>query len=99
MADDFETEIIDGKKVLIKYHGSEQNIIIPDGIEIIGDDAFFMNSSLSSVHIPETVTTIGESAFYCCYNLTVLNLPEGIKVIGTQAFRGTLLTNIKIPRG
>lgn len=40
MVNDFDIEIHDGKKTLIKYHGHEQNVILPPDTEVIGVEAF-----------------------------------------------------------
>lgn len=57
------------------------NAVIPDdgSIEIIGDNAFDSNMSITDMVIPEGVTTIGYSALRGCHNLTRLVLPTTLK--------------------
>lgn len=43
---------------------------IPNSVTIIGYEAFYGRSSLTSITIPDSVTSIGTSAFYRCGNLT-----------------------------
>ncbi len=43
-----------------------KNTIIPNGVEAIGENAFYTCSELTTITIPETVTSIGESAFRGC---------------------------------
>lgn len=45
-------------------------VIIEDGIEIIGDNAFERCSELTRIVIPESVKVIGNYAFYSCDKLT-----------------------------
>ena len=98
MDHDFEIEIRDGVKTLRKYHGNEQNLTIPDGINTIDWFAFVNNSSFSSVHIPGSVTKLGRETFKLCQNLTSVVIAEGVKIIGDHAFYGcTSLTRVNIP--
>ena len=57
--------------VLIKYKGSEEAVVIPDGVTEIGDRAFACCMNLQYVTLPESVTYIGEDAFSECENLTI----------------------------
>lgn len=47
----------------------DENVEIPEGIEIIEDEAFANNSILSVVIFPTTIKRIGDHAFYNCGNL------------------------------
>ena len=58
MSQDFEIEVLSGGKTLIKYHGNEKEVVIPDGIEIIGGDAFTRNENVINIQIPPTVRQI-----------------------------------------
>ena len=73
---------------------------IPQGIESIGDWAFYKCSGLTSVTIPDSVTSIGEKAFYKCSGLTGITIPDGVTSIGSGTFYGcTSLTSVTIPDG
>ena len=70
------------------------------GTTIIGSNAFYKCSSLTSINIPERVTGIGNSAFNSCYSLTSISLPEGVTNIGSSAFNScSSLTSISLPEG
>ena len=71
---------------------------IPQGILLIGDGAFGLCSSLTSVTIPDSVTAIGDSAFALCGSLTGLTIPDSVTAIGDYAFEGCKsLTSMTIP--
>ena len=73
-------------------------ITLPDGLESIGDKAFYSCSSLTAIDIPSSVTSIGEEAFRSCTSLKDVTLPDGLESIGSYAFRDcTSLTAIEIP--
>ena len=63
--------------------------IIPDGIRVIGDYAFYQNEEVRSVTIPEGVAYIGISAFNQCDSLTSVDFPQGLVSVGDYAFAGS----------
>ena len=74
------------------------SIAIPDGVTIIGENAFRNCKSLTSIIIPDGVTIIGEFAFYNCSSLTNVTIGNGVTSIGARAFDGCIkLTSITIP--
>ena len=90
--------------VLVKYHGKEDYIMIPDGITRIGEYAFCDRKNLCTgimqikgVYIPEGVVSIGYSAFRNCYNLERVSLPESLVRIESFAFRNTRIKEIAFP--
>jgi len=73
-------------------------VVMPKGVNVIGESAFYGCSSLTSVTIPEGVRAIGESAFQGCSSLTSITIPEGVRAIGGSAFQGcSSLTSVTIP--
>lgn len=76
---------------------SEVNLVIPDSVEYIGDDAFFNCSSLTSVTFGDNVKSIGESAFDGSGLMGRLVLPKSITRIEAYAFRNVLCDEIEIP--
>ena len=84
MANEFEIE----NGILKKYHGSAADVVIPDGVTIVGEGAFFGCKSLTSVVIPDGVTTIGYAAFNTCTSLTSVVIPDSVTIIKSCAFYG-----------
>ena len=71
---------------------------IPDGITMIGDDAFNRIDGLGTVIIPESVSEIGNNAFASC-GITSITIPGGVTRIGNGAFWSCEnLTSIIIPK-
>ena len=77
----------DGALVVRKYRGKAQDVVIPDGVNVIGSEAFYCKA-LTSVTLPATVTTIEEDAFGGCEALTEIAIPAGVTEIGDRAFQG-----------
>lgn len=59
---------------------SLEHVILPSGLETIGQYAF-VKSGLKSIDIPENVTTIGTYAFHSCVNLKTLYIPSSVTSI------------------
>ena len=85
-----ETDFVlqDGK--LTQYHGTEADVVIPEGVVIIGADVFKGNASIKTVTFPATVTTIERGAFQDSSLQSVI-LNEGLQKIDNNAFRKTPL--------
>ena len=54
---------------LEKYTGKDADVLIPEGIDEIGEEAFFKNKYLETVSVPESVYMLGIKSFYSCANL------------------------------
>ena len=77
---------------MVTYGDKEYSVIR------IGESAFSLCSSLTSVIIPEGVTSIGCDAFMECSFLTDITIPESVTSIERDAFRGCWsLTSITLP--
>ena len=89
----------DGKR-LIAYWGKENVVNVPQGVESIGNKAFYECYALTSITLPQRVESIGDSAFSNCHALTSITLPQGVKSIGDYAFSSCkALTSITLPQG
>ena len=84
--------------ILIKYHGEDDEVIVPDGVIKIGSEAFENNVNLRSIDLSESVVSIGRFAFFGCKSLVSVNLPNSLKTIEEKAFRDcTNLFDITLP--
>lgn len=73
------------------------SIILPEGIEKIGEGAFEACEYLKTISLPDSVREIGASAFTES-GLERIHLPEGVLVIGDWAFaRCAKLDFVNIP--
>ena len=87
-------------KTLVQYPAgkSGNTYAIPSGVTGIGDYAFSVCNSLTSVTIPDSVTSIGYAAFFGCQSLTSVTIPDSVTGIGDYAFSVcNSLTSVTIP--
>ena len=72
--DDFEENSMDdfliSGDILVAYKGNLPEVVIPDGVRVIAEEAFRNHTELKKVHLPASVMDIGNDAF-----------PEGIEII------------------
>ena len=61
---------------------------IRKGVKVIGNRAFFLCNSLTSINIPNSVTTIGVGAFCGCRSLTSITIPSSVVIIIGNSFYG-----------
>jgi len=69
-----------------------------EGVQKIGDRAFYNCTSLESITVPSTVTEIGYNAFLRCCNLREVTLNDGLQKIRDGSFsKCTSLESTKLP--
>jgi hypothetical protein len=69
-----------------KYNGTDEKVVVPDGVNIISTEAFKGNKSVKSVILPNTVTHIQPLAFFDCSSLEKIVLSDNLKYIHDGAF-------------
>ena len=80
---------------ITNYLGTDTSVVIPDTINIdgedipvttIGDNVFNNNDTITSATIGNNLTIIGSRAFYDCDSLTSITIPDSVTSIGYYAF-------------
>ena len=65
--DDFEENSMDdfliSGDILVAYKGNLPEVVIPNGVRVIAEEAFRNHTELKKVHLPASVTDIGNDAF------------------------------------
>ena len=70
------------KTVADVFYADEQveEVVISEGVQQIGDSAFFGCAALERVEVPDSVKKIGDWAFYGCPKLRDVTIPDGADV-------------------
>ncbi|MCL2151872.1 MAG: leucine-rich repeat domain-containing protein [Oscillospiraceae bacterium] len=76
----------DKTRLVVFPAGKSGSYVIPYGVTIIDDSAFYNCVGLTSVIIPNSVTAIADYAFNYCSSLTSITIPSNVKSIGNFAF-------------
>lgn len=76
------------------------SVIIPEGITVILDNAFYKCREIKSVSFPASIKYLGNGAFKECSGLESVVLPDSIKAIGPWTFKDcSSLTSVILPSG
>ena len=94
--------VVDGRKVKgvgkAAFVGTKvTDVVIPEGVETIGEGAFSNCTTLVSAKLPTTLTRIDKKAFYGCLVLQEMRIPNSVTEIGEYAFYFTCLSSVVIP--
>lgn len=94
-------EQIDGKKVvelsanLFADRQELKSVVIPEGVEVIGDYVFYNCPNLKTVILPESLKEIDQAVFNGCTALEEIIIPKTVSKIGKNAFAGCVNLTIK----
>ncbi|MDD3041153.1 leucine-rich repeat domain-containing protein [Bacteroides sp.] len=99
---DYTYTVTNDKATITKYTGAGGVVTIPStlgGVSVIsiGNWAFYVCHSLTSVSLPEGLTNIGENAFNGCSSLTSVCFPQGLTTISNEAFSYCTSLKRKLP--
>lgn len=68
-------------------HGTSiTEIVIPEGVEYVGPNAFMSCLNLETITFSSTLKIIDAGAFCYCTSLKDITIPESVEAIGEQAF-------------
>lgn len=85
--------------VILKYTGTEENVVIPEGVIQIRENAFMDCSSIKSIVIPSPIDKLEYSVFYGCSSLEKVEISDNIREIGAYAFaKCSSLEEIVLPK-
>lgn len=88
----------DDNEELKDYFKVSSTLIVSEGVERVGDYAFWGCKKLKRVIIPKSVEEIGYKAFFECIELEEVEIPEGVRDIGKSAFeKCRILKEVEIP--
>lgn len=96
VSEDFQMD----KNTLVKYLGTDENVVIPKNTTVISSAAFEGNPSVKKVVLPDGLTEIGYNAFAEMDNLERIIIPDSVEKLGTSAFANcSSLSSIYIGAG
>lgn len=78
---------------------SVSEIVVPNCVTDIGENAFSKLKQLTSVTLPDSLQIIGENAFISCANLKSISIPDSVTSIGDYAFYKSGLESVEISGG
>ena len=64
-----------------RYVGSETEVTVPDGVDSIGDSAFYGCKGLTKLALPQGLKEIGVNAFLGCEGLSYIDIPDGVEKV------------------
>lgn len=81
----YERRWVEIKKCMLNKDRTTE-IVIPEGVEVIGEYAFINFVNLKKITFPSTLTRIREGAFECCKSLESIEFNNPLR-IDSDAFR------------
>lgn len=85
----------DGKALI--YHPESKHVIVPEGIEIIGNWAFALFDKMNKIDLPNSLKEIGDYSFGYVDNLKELIIPDSVEKLGEGSFKYSEIGIIKVP--
>ena len=87
-------------KTLVRYPlGKEEGAFtVPDGVEHIGDYAFYKCTVITRIDFPQGLLSVGKSAFGFLMKISYYVFPDGFTTIGEGAFEQNYYPYVVIPK-
>ena len=80
------------------HQSNLKKVVIPEGVEAIGEYAFANAPNLKTVVLPSTLKTVARGAFKDCGDLEDITLPDGLVSLDAEVFDScSRLSRLKIP--
>lgn len=73
-------------EIIVKFIGTETDVVVPEGVKAIGDEAFSGCTTVETVKLPSSLLWIGLGAFSKCPNLIRVEISEGIEKTHLELF-------------
>lgn len=70
---------------LYQYHGSSEDVIVPEGTVSISAECFGFNKDICSITLPNSLERIEYYAMLGCESMKSLEIPESVTYIGDHA--------------
>ena len=83
--------------LLVSVSDSAMNIVLPDTVRVVADEACMGNTSLMSAELAENTGYVGKKSFFGCSALTSVIIPSNVKNIDDYAFGESALATVVIP--
>ncbi|MBR6207618.1 MAG: leucine-rich repeat domain-containing protein [Oscillospiraceae bacterium] len=82
------------------WDDSIKKVVVKEGIQSIGVDAFFGCSELKTVSLPKSLLRVSGGAFAGCFSLGDVTIPQNVEVIETGVFLDCIsMENIYVEDG
>ena len=93
-------QYVNGQYVDVLQNDNIVEIVMPESLLYIGEDAFGGCDGITSLSFPSNVQVIGTGAFSSCKNLKTIEWPENLKKIESDAFRAcSAIESVILPDG
>lgn len=74
-----------------------KHVKIPNGVKVVGKEAFMKCTRIKSVDMPDSVITVSKHAFDSCSSLEHIRLSKNIIELGECCFRKSKIQEITLP--
>lgn len=75
----------------------DKKLVVPDGIEVIKENACSHHTHIEELIIPDSTTSIEKEAFNSCSSLHVVHLGNSVQKIGAASFAYTAIERVVLP--